>query len=153
MSFFFSSRRRHTRCSRDWSSDVCSSDLEAAAGELVAAERVGAGPLLDGLAELALELLALGLERLETEAGAGLEQREDAVGVVAERPAEVGRAVPRRPRVDERLEEEVLLAGLTPEERRVVGVADVVDHVGVELLEPGDDRCEVVDGGEGVVLR
>src|SRR2546429_6624447 len=26
---FFSSRRRHTRCSRDWSSDVCSSDLAA----------------------------------------------------------------------------------------------------------------------------
>src|SRR5690554_7396451 len=26
-SFFFSSRRRHTRCGRDWSSDVCSSDL------------------------------------------------------------------------------------------------------------------------------
>src|SRR2546429_5014641 len=26
-SFFFSSRRRHTICSRDWSSDVCSSDL------------------------------------------------------------------------------------------------------------------------------
>src|SRR6266550_9596809 len=25
--FFFSSRRRHTRCSHDWSSDVCSSDL------------------------------------------------------------------------------------------------------------------------------
>src|SRR2546429_1487100 len=25
--FYFSSRRRHTRCSRDWSSDVCSSDL------------------------------------------------------------------------------------------------------------------------------
>src|SRR5205809_5328169 len=24
--FFCSSRRRHTRCSRDWSSDVCSSD-------------------------------------------------------------------------------------------------------------------------------
>src|SRR5690606_41043719 len=29
--FFFSSRRRHTRFSRDWSSDVCSSDLEAEA--------------------------------------------------------------------------------------------------------------------------
>src|SRR5439155_17192969 len=26
--FFFSSRRRHTRWPRDWSSDVCSSDLE-----------------------------------------------------------------------------------------------------------------------------
>src|SRR5207245_7906347 len=27
--FFSSSRRRHTRCYRDWSSDVCSSDLQA----------------------------------------------------------------------------------------------------------------------------
>src|SRR5699024_11965910 len=27
--FFFSSRRRHTRSKRDWSSDVCSSDLAA----------------------------------------------------------------------------------------------------------------------------
>src|SRR5438045_9668985 len=27
--FFFSSRRRHTRCLSDWSSDVCSSDLFA----------------------------------------------------------------------------------------------------------------------------
>src|SRR2546422_1665751 len=32
--FFFSSRRRHTRCSRDWSSDVCSSDLETLVREL-----------------------------------------------------------------------------------------------------------------------
>src|SRR5689334_25447883 len=30
MSFFFSSRRRHTRWNCDWSSDVCSSDLTAA---------------------------------------------------------------------------------------------------------------------------
>src|SRR2546429_4979871 len=30
--FFFSSRRRHTRCSRDWSSDVCSSDLSQEGG-------------------------------------------------------------------------------------------------------------------------
>src|SRR5206468_10068735 len=28
--FFFSSRRRHTRSDRDWSSDVCSSDLKNA---------------------------------------------------------------------------------------------------------------------------
>src|SRR5690625_6620343 len=28
MCFFFSSRRRHTRWPRDWSSDVCSSDLK-----------------------------------------------------------------------------------------------------------------------------
>src|SRR5690606_40394884 len=30
--FFFSSRRRHTRFSRDWSSDVCSSDLDYLTG-------------------------------------------------------------------------------------------------------------------------
>src|SRR5256884_6583703 len=33
--FFFSSRRRHTRCSRDWSSDVCSSDLDTALRDFV----------------------------------------------------------------------------------------------------------------------
>src|SRR5207253_6894592 len=32
--FFFSSRRRHTRWPRDWSSDVCSSDLVAAIDRL-----------------------------------------------------------------------------------------------------------------------
>ena len=31
--FFFSSRRRHTRSDRDWSSDVCSSDLVTSYGE------------------------------------------------------------------------------------------------------------------------
>src|SRR5690625_8038090 len=36
MLFFFSSRRRHTRWPRDWSSDVCSSDLQ---GEVVPAAR------------------------------------------------------------------------------------------------------------------
>src|ERR687898_2324540 len=32
--FFFSSRRRHTRLQGDWSSDVCSSDLEQDIGDL-----------------------------------------------------------------------------------------------------------------------
>src|SRR5687768_4466265 len=36
-SFFFSSRRRHTRCSRDWSSDVCSSDLAGKSGVTIVA--------------------------------------------------------------------------------------------------------------------
>src|SRR5690606_40607243 len=35
---FFSSRRRHTRFSRDWSSDVCSSDLLYVAGWIDVAE-------------------------------------------------------------------------------------------------------------------
>src|SRR5206468_7718049 len=34
--FFFSSRRRHTRSDRDWSSDVCSSDLAAMYGAAAA---------------------------------------------------------------------------------------------------------------------
>src|SRR5215203_1514140 len=44
--FFFSSRRRHTRYWRDWSSDVCSSDLERlailAAEEAVTQSGIGA---------------------------------------------------------------------------------------------------------------
>src|SRR5947199_6554635 len=36
--FFFSSRRRHTRCLSDWSSDVCSSDLS---GEVVPRGQAG----------------------------------------------------------------------------------------------------------------
>src|SRR6266496_3533286 len=54
LSFFFSSRRRHTRSLRDWSSDVCSSDLEVEHGldEHEAADLAGEpadhlGPALD----------------------------------------------------------------------------------------------------------
>src|SRR5690348_17653541 len=43
--FFFSSRRRHTRWTGDWSSDVCSSDLAArAAGHASGTQRVRNGP-------------------------------------------------------------------------------------------------------------
>src|SRR6266498_2983038 len=40
--FFFSSRRRHTRCGRDWSSDVCSSDLVRSLGDASALFDAGA---------------------------------------------------------------------------------------------------------------
>src|SRR5690606_40825978 len=68
--FFFSSRRRHTRVSRDWSSDVCSSDLFAllhAGGEVLHPLLVGLG---SGLRQLDLRLLPLerhllGLQRSE----------------------------------------------------------------------------------------
>src|SRR6266849_4950125 len=43
MIFFFSSRRRHTRSTRDWSSDVCSSDLSATA--CVASGALSRGPI------------------------------------------------------------------------------------------------------------
>src|SRR3989440_7546284 len=37
--FFFSSRRRHTRSDRDWSSDVCSSDLDELSNQRPVADR------------------------------------------------------------------------------------------------------------------
>src|SRR5690606_8095904 len=53
--FFFSSRRRHTRFSRDWSSDVCSSDLLQSLAQRHQA-------LLEAAAEQEAQLVALALE-------------------------------------------------------------------------------------------
>src|SRR5262245_64065632 len=52
--FFFSSRRRHTRCLSDWSSDVCSSDLQAALRSLLPGLRAS-----NSQADLARALTAL----------------------------------------------------------------------------------------------
>src|SRR5436305_7819885 len=52
--FFFSSRRRHTRCGRDWSSDVCSSDL-ALMGSKTSAE-VGIGQTPEGGFKLDIDI-------------------------------------------------------------------------------------------------
>src|SRR5262245_64421812 len=41
--FFFSSRRRHTRCLSDWSSDVCSSDLTPSSGNILTNGNIEAG--------------------------------------------------------------------------------------------------------------
>src|SRR5690606_40520467 len=56
---FFSSRRRHTRFSRDWSSDVCSSDLDAGGFQRPA------GGNAQGFLDLPFDLLALGDSALE----------------------------------------------------------------------------------------
>src|SRR6266498_4891083 len=45
--FFFSSRRRHTRCGRDWSSDVCSSDLLAGIVQPLSGEYAGRREVLE----------------------------------------------------------------------------------------------------------
>src|SRR2546430_6502715 len=54
-SFFFSSRRRHTRFDCDWSSDVCSSDLGSSGGAI---------GLLQGLADRAEEVHRAGFRLL-----------------------------------------------------------------------------------------
>src|SRR6266480_6418705 len=57
MFFFFSSRRRHTRLTCDWSSDVCSSDLDRV-DEAAEAQhpRQRLGPVADGRVEAAPKL-------------------------------------------------------------------------------------------------
>src|SRR5699024_11326150 len=85
-SFFFSSRRRHTSSKRDWSSDVCSSDLAGGAqhhGELSAAQgevRIVEG---GGGADRAVGVTAVGVgdaHAVEAQR-AGRAVRDGAVGV------------------------------------------------------------------------
>src|SRR2546429_8759846 len=61
-SVFFSSRRRHTRCSRDWSSDVCSSDLNSGADHqrLHALDLTSGAELLAGPRDITATYLAPG---------------------------------------------------------------------------------------------
>src|SRR6266498_300319 len=53
--FFFSSRRRHTRCGRDWSSDVCSSDLPPGSAMERAARDSGLRVAREGFIDRAYE--------------------------------------------------------------------------------------------------
>src|SRR5206468_6848333 len=57
---FFSSRRRHTRSDRDWSSDVCSSDLDPVV------ERGEPGPVLTAIANHPGDILVIGAGRRGT---------------------------------------------------------------------------------------
>src|SRR5690606_40104838 len=62
--FFFSSRRRHTRFSRDWSSDVCSSDLVM---RQAGTERAFTGELLENKKEGTYTCAACGLPLFTSE--------------------------------------------------------------------------------------
>src|SRR5690606_39764143 len=59
VSFFFSSRRRHTRFSRDWSSDVCSSDLVTEAIELSVTNHGDLSPVSSDVEDIVGSLTAL----------------------------------------------------------------------------------------------
>src|SRR6266496_2782537 len=79
-SFFFSSRRRHTRSLRDWSSDVCSSDLpqpkEYARAEAIY-QRALAEPTLEMRADVLDRLADLHLEQGHTDAAAVWRQQAE----------------------------------------------------------------------------
>src|SRR5258707_8618626 len=93
--FFFSSRRRHTRYWRDWSSDVCSSDLEDR-GARVAVRLRGAGR--------GLRLLAVGcIWRRRQFLAAGVDDRSPRRARITAAPLggllELRRGLPLRLRV------------------------------------------------------
>src|SRR5256886_10864592 len=67
MSFFFSSRRRHTRFDCDWSSDVCSSDL-ARQGVTAFRQRAGTYGSREALAREQAGLAGVELQRQQLEA-------------------------------------------------------------------------------------
>src|SRR2546422_903309 len=80
--FFFSSRRRHTRCSRDWSSDVCSSDLafravapipleEVEPAEEIRRRFVSTAMSLGALSPEAHRTLAIGMNRMGARSNSG----------------------------------------------------------------------------------
>src|SRR5262245_63925928 len=82
--FFFSSRRRHTRCLSDWSSDVCSSDLDEGGVVLAEVELV----VLDVIVDRAEQPLRDGSEELPVRRVEGEDVAERAAGV----HREIGRA-------------------------------------------------------------
>src|SRR5690606_40823922 len=64
--FFFSSRRRHTRFSRDWSSDVCSSDLDSLTMYADCEVKVNPGKMTKLKFKLVLKLVFLLTSRLSS---------------------------------------------------------------------------------------
>src|SRR3989442_5397072 len=64
--FFFSSRRRHTRCGRDWSSDVCSSDLLWRRWRFQSATAISAIPMgMPGWPDFAASTASIASARIE----------------------------------------------------------------------------------------
>src|SRR5437899_3059736 len=76
VSFFFSSRRRHTRCLSDWSSDVCSSDLALSVSSCRASSaETDAGDRRQGLRQRSVARAA-GTARNRTDRAASLQPQE-----------------------------------------------------------------------------
>src|SRR5438067_12632654 len=94
--FFFSSRRRHTRSKRDWSSDVCSSDLTVQSESLEQRHRQCS----------ARGVLRLGVPRLHGRPQHLLQRRSEQIGRASCRErvkiAEEEKGVKKKKRVSEK---------------------------------------------------
>src|SRR5690349_14270268 len=128
--FFFSSRRRHTRSLRDWSSDVCSSDLDRRRGRA-------------GLHDLALDGPVLPVENLDP-----LAPDHRPVALV-----EIGN--PLRPGCDrQRVRAEVILAfAITDGERRAAAGGDDEVRVIAEQDRNGEGAGQARQDGRDRFLR
>src|SRR6266536_1949479 len=97
--FFFSSRRRHTRSTRDWSSDVCSSDL-LSAGVRLDVDVLGPRKEGDGT------VLGQAFRDVDEFAAAVIALARQALGVLVRQPRALGlhdraeRVVLRRDQLD-----------------------------------------------------
>src|SRR5207244_7235984 len=103
-----SSRRRHTRCSGDWSSDVCSSDLSTLSQLLQLEALISLGVVL-GTALLAFVIIEVGLRPLRR---MGVVAGDIAAGDLSRRvepatPKKIGRASWRERRAGGRVRETV----------------------------------------------
>src|SRR6266542_3051474 len=122
--FFFSSRRRHTRCYRDWSSDVCSSDLQ-----------LGAESVLRG------ELRPRTVQDMRTLAEIGLTLERDYLGSSSEASEWLAFAYRMDRAAQDALTEEErgrLHARFRELERDGDGLRDRVRAAGAEMAAPGE---------------
>src|SRR5436853_2201124 len=156
--FVFSSRRRHTRCLSDWSSDVCSSDLGTAktggdAGRK--AERVGAAAAVEDAIDRRVAadvvVVAFAVDRVEAEAARQAVVASPALQQIVPDPAE--ELVVARPAAEDvvaalAVDDVVAFApfeGLAADPESAAGGA-----VGGGGDRPGDDRVVPAPGLDGL---
>src|SRR5690625_5177881 len=140
--FFFSSRRRHTRWPRDWSSDVCSSDLGTDPGRADAAVREWADTpavvdqavltLLTGARKLGLPAFVFtnGTDRVrEAIEAQGLGTIIGAGGRFLPNSADLGHAQPEHASIRPEQQHAPAVTGSKVEPARVLFVDDSCGHV------------------------
>src|SRR5690606_13484408 len=145
--FFFSSRRRHTSFSRDWSSDVCSSDLLAQHQQL-SQERAARAELLEyQLKELnefnpqpgEFEQIDEEYKRLAN-SGHLLSTSQQALNLLAD-----GEDLNLQSQLYSVRQQVAELAGL---DSKLSGVLDMLEEAAIQISEAGDELrhyCERLD--------
>src|SRR5690625_4371010 len=139
--FFFSSRRRHTRWPRDWSSDVCSSDLAIPPNDedaIETAQQYVAAVAEDPEAMLAEDATAPDADRVAELTGFDAPDTEWTV-MVTERPdGGYGRSPGER-----------LIVGMTPEGE----VTALVVHTETDYEVGTVDPQVEIESDEGIIAR